>query len=86
MIEESPSPRLRKCHRVVHRELIAERVRVDPAKSLGEAQVRSRRSKFHFVVKVGHVNDQGVALPVAARVSEMLTDSRWMRALTRPTE
>ena len=65
-----PYPRLR----ILDRELIPERLRVDAREALDDVQVLARASEAGLVGEVGRVDDQRVALPPADGVAEPFPD------------
>src|SRR5262249_18729792 len=63
--------------RIFDRDLVGEGHGPRARPSLNEMQVLARPKDIGFRTEVGHVDHQRVALPMAARVAEPLTDVRW---------
>src|SRR5271170_5432581 len=61
--------------RIFDRDLVGEGLRPSARPSLDEMQVLARSEDIGFRTEVGHVDDEGIALPMAARVAEPLADA-----------
>ena len=60
--------------RIFNRELIEHGVWVDAPQTLNQVRIRCRTSESGPVNKVGRLDNEGVAIPFATRVTQPLTD------------
>src|SRR5437867_1227059 len=70
-------PRLCKCRRIVNRELVKKRVRIQALEAFREPHVLAGSSEGRLVCEIRRLDDQGIAFPMAARVSFPLADILW---------
>src|SRR6266702_7417401 len=70
-------PRLRKRRRIVDGKLIEERIRIEAPEAFDEAHVLAGASESRLVGEIRRLEDQGIALPMAARVPLPLADMLW---------
>src|SRR5260370_14167939 len=68
-------PRPRPHSRIFDRDLVRDGVWSDARPALDEVQVLARAKHVGFRTEVGHVDDEGIALAMAARVAEPLADA-----------
>src|ERR1700722_18298215 len=61
--------------RIFDLDLVGEGLWSGARPSLDEMQVLARSEDIGFRAEIGHVDDQGIALPMAARIAEPLTDA-----------
>src|SRR5882672_11864704 len=74
-------PRTRPHRRIFDRDGVFERVRPGPRPTLDQMQILARALKIGLRTEVRHVDDEAIALPVAARVAVPLANvGRQMRA------
>src|SRR4030095_7397538 len=66
-----------KCFRIVDGELVEQRVRIHAAKSFGEPHVLACSPESGPVGEISGLDDERVAVPVAARITFQLTDALW---------
>src|SRR5260370_35200141 len=67
-------PRPRPHGRIFDRDLVGEGLWPGACPALDQVQVLARALIVGLRTEVGHVNDEAIALPMAARVAEPLTD------------
>ena len=80
------TPRLCPHRRVVDRELIEERLGVNPRKALDDMQVPRRRAESRRVGEVRRVDHERVALPVTDRITKPAPDLGWDMLLIHPDD
>src|SRR5438105_14826180 len=61
--------------RIFDRNLVGERLRPGARPALNEVQVLARAKEIGLRTEIGHVDDERVALPMAARVAVPLMDA-----------
>src|SRR5262249_42133967 len=70
-------PRLRPHGRIFDRDLVGKGPWPGARPALDQVQVLARALIIGFRTEIGNVDDEGLALPAAARVAEPLTDVGW---------
>ena len=71
---------------ILDRELVEQRVGVDPGEAFHDMKIASRAPEGRRVVEVGGVAHERVALPVADRVAQPAPDLGWRMLLIHPDD